>query len=215
MSPDSGKPLLIVISGPTGSGKTTIARRLVSGCENMVFSVSHTTRLPRPGEKDGADYHFIDEKSFMEKVSGDEFLEWAKVHNHLYGTHKSEWNKAKNGGKCLVLDIDVQGGMQVLASCPGALLIFILPPSFEEMLSRLRKREEEKTFDLRVRLETALKELDFAKAYHYNVKNGELELAVEQVREVLEVSKSRSCVLEDARNELKLDIEKWLREKNV
>jgi guanylate kinase len=181
----------------------------------MSFSISHTTRLQRPGEKDGVDYHFVNEKSFMEKASGDEFLEWAKVHEHLYGTHKSEWDKARKSGKDLVLDIDVQGGMQVIKADPAALLIFILPPSFDEMLSRLGRRREEKTFNLRLRLETALKELDFAKAYHYNVKNGELGLAVRQVKEILGASKNRSSLLEDVRSELKLNIEKWLREKNV
>lgn len=215
MSRDDRSSLLVVISGPTGSGKTTIARMLVSEMDNAVFSVSHTTRQPRPGETDGADYHFVSEEAFMEKVAAGEFLEWARVHDHCYGTHRGEWEKAVSAGKDLILDIDVQGGMQVIGSDPGALLIFILPPSFEEMLSRISKRKGEKAFDLGLRLRTALKELDFAKGYHYNVKNGELCLAVKEVKEILRASGKRSFLLENERNELKSDIEKWLREKNV
>jgi guanylate kinase len=209
------QPLLIVISGPTGSGKTTIARKLVSGCRDMVFSISHTTRLPRPGEKDGVDYHFVDEKAFMDKARRNEFMEWARVHGYCYGTHSSEWEKAKKASLDLVLDIDVQGGMQILKADPGVLLIFILPPSFDEMLKRLSKRNEEKSFDLKTRLETALKELDFAKAYHYNVVNEELDRALRQVKEILGASRRRSVLLDDLRSELKFGIEKWLREENV
>jgi len=215
MSPESRKPLLVVISGPTGSGKTTIARSLVSELPEAVFSVSHTTRQPRPGEKDGADYHFVTEKEFMEKAERGEFLEWAKVHGNCYGTHRSEWEKAALNGKDLILDIDVQGGMQVAASDPGAVLIFILPPSFAEMLSRVLKRRGEKSFDLGKRLRTALSELDFAGNYHYNVQNGELRTAVNEVKEILGAPGKRGSLMEKERSELKSDIEKWLRERNV
>ena len=215
MSPDRAKPSLVVISGPTGSGKTTIAKRLVTELPRAVFSVSHTTRQPRPGEKDGKDYHFITEDAFRKMVDAGEFLEWAAVHGQLYGTHRSEWEKAAAAGLDLILDIDVQGGAQVLASDPSAVLIFILPPSFEEMLSRVTKRRGEKHFDLERRLRTALDELDFAGGYHYNVKNGEVRLAVEEVKEILRTAGKKCSPLEEERNELKRKIENWLREKDV
>ncbi len=207
--------MLVVISGPTGSGKTTIAKRLVSELPRAVFSISHTTRHPRPGEKDGRDYHFVTEDVFRKMAENGEFLEWATVHGQLYGTHRSEWEKAAESGLDLIMDIDVQGGMQVLASDPSAVLIFILPPSFEEMMSRVTKRRGEEHFDLERRLRTALNELDFARGYHYNVKNGELRLAVKEVMGILGASEKRSFLLEDERNKLKLEIENWLREKDV
>lgn len=215
MSPEKRKSLLVVISGPTGSGKTTIARKLVQRLPGAVFSVSHTTRQPRPSEKDGRDYHFVTEEAFRKMAVDGEFLEWASVHGHSYGTHRSEWENASALGKDLILDIDVQGGVQVAKADPGAVLIFILPPSFDEMLSRVLKRKGEKGFDLARRLRTALGELDFAGSYHYNVTNGELRVAVEEVKEILGASKKRSFLLEKERTGLRSGIENWLREKNV
>lgn len=209
------EPLLIVISGPTGSGKTTIARRLVETSPKSIFSVSHTTRDKRPHEKNGVDYHFVTKEKFREMVENKEFLEYAKVHNNFYGTHRNEWEKAKRKKFDLILDIDVKGGNQVKKAFKDAILIFVLPPSFKELLKRLKKREGEKNFDIFTRFKTALRELDFAKNYQYNIINEEVDTAVEDVKEIIAVSKKRSSFLMEFREDFKKDIERFLRDKNV
>ncbi len=208
-------PLLIVISGPTGSGKTTIAKRVVGEMETATFSISHTTREKRPDEVDGVDYHFVSEVDFLEMVKNGEFLEHAKVHKSLYGTHKNEWERAKKEGKDLILDIDVQGGEQVLKSFDDAILIFVLPPSFDELIRRIFKRKEENDFDLETRLKTALRELDFADNYHYNIINEKVDAVVEEIKEIVQASRKRSFYLKEFRQSFKMKIERYLRDKNV
>ena len=189
MSPDPFHPTLLVLSAPTGGGKTTIGRRVVEADGAIRFSVSHTTRAPRPGERDGVDYHFVDEASFEAMAGRGEFLEWAQVHGRFYGTHRGELDRAREGGWDLLLDIDVQGGLQVKEVDPSAVLVFILPPSVEVMLQRLGNRAEEPGFDLRRRMATAERELELAQAYDYNVLNEDLDVAVGQVRRILEASR--------------------------
>ncbi len=211
----SSNPLLVVISGPTGSGKTTISRKLVESSFNSVFSVSHTTRNKRPGEKDGVDYHFIEREKFRQMVKNKEFLEYAKVHNNFYGTHKNEWLNAKKRGFDLILDIDVKGGMKLKRAFKDAVMIFILPPSFKELLKRIKKRGVEKDFDIVTRFKTALRELDFAKKYQYNIINEEVEEAVNEVKKIIAASKSNSSFLMKFRENFKRDIERFLRNRNV
>lgn len=211
----SKNPLLVVISGPTGSGKTTISRKLVESSLNSVFSVSHTTRNKRPGEKEGVDYHFIEREKFRQMVKNKEFLEYAKVHNNFYGTHKNEWLNAKKRGFDLILDIDVKGGMQLKRAFKDAVMIFILPPSFKELLKRIKKRGVEKDFDIVTRFKTALRELDFAKKYQYNIINEEVEEAVNEVKKIIAASKSNSSFLMKFRENFKRDIERFLRNRNV
>lgn len=208
-------PLLIVISGPTGSGKTTVAKRVVAEMEMATFSISHTTREKRPGEVDGVDYHFVSEEDFLKMVYQGEFLEYAKVHKNLYGTHKNEWERAKKDGKDLVLDIDVQGGEQVLKSFDDAILIFVLPPSFDELIRRISIRKEENDFDLETRLKTALSELDFADNYHYNIINEKVDAVVKEIKEIVQASRKRSFYLKEFRQSFKMKIERYLRDKNV
>jgi guanylate kinase len=209
------EPLLVVISGPTGSGKTTIARKLIETSSKSIFSISHTTRDKRPKEKNGVDYYFVSKEQFKQMVENKEFLEHAKVHNNFYGTHKNEWEKAKKLGVDLILDIDVKGGNQVRKSFKEAVLIFVLPPSFKELLRRLKNRNEEKNFDILTRFKTALRELDFAKNYQYNIINEEIDAAVEDVKEIIAASKKRSSFLKEFREDFKKDIERFLRDKNV
>jgi guanylate kinase len=207
--------ILLVLSAPTGGGKTTIAHRLVELDPRVRFSVSHTTRSPRPGERDGVDYHFVDDAVFDAMVAGGEFLEWAQVHAHRYGTSRRERDEAFGRGETLLLDIDVQGGLQVKGSDPSAVLVFILPPSLEVLLTRLGRRCEEPGFDLGTRMLSALKELDSAGVYDYNVLNEDLDVAVGQVREILEVARLRPSGAGDRARSLSRDIDHWLRSQDV
>lgn len=211
----SGREVLLVLSAPTGGGKTTIGRRLVELDGAIRFSVSHTTRPPRPGERDGADYHFVDRAPFEAMAARGEFLEWAEVHGHLYGTHRQEAEAARREGKDLLLDIDVQGGLQVKAARPDAVLVFILPPSLEVLLERLHRRGAEPGFDLARRLRTAEKELEKCGVYDYNVLNEDLDRAVGQVRCILEAARLRTPPGGAAGADLKRRITDWLRKRHV
>lgn len=207
--------LLLVLSAPTGGGKTTIARRLVEGDQTLRFSVSHTTRRPRPGERDGVDYHFVPEADFSAMVERGEFLEWARVHGYAYGTHRSECERALRRGETLLLDVDVQGGMQVKRAKPGAVLVFILPPSLEMLMERLGNRQSEPGFDLATRLASALKELEFASVYDYTIVNEDLGVAVDQVRRILDAANLRSPGSSERVLRLSHEITRWLRSHDV
>lgn len=207
--------VILVLSAPTGGGKTTIGRRVVAEDGLVRFSVSHTTRAARPGERDGLDYHFVDRPRFESMAAAGEFLEWAEVHGHLYGTHADEVLRAGAEGLDLVLDIDVQGGLQVKRARPKALTVFILPPSLEVLLDRLAGREGEPGFDLARRLRSAEKELEFSGVYEYNVVNEDLDRAVGQVRCILDAARLRPDGPEDHAGNLKRHIAEWLRERHV
>jgi guanylate kinase len=207
--------LLLVLSAPTGGGKTTIARRLAERDPTLRFSVSHTTRNPRPGERDGVDYHFVSEADFAAMAERGEFLEWARVHGQGYGTHRSERERAAQQGETLLLDVDVQGGLQIKKADPGAVLVFILPPSFDVLLERLGKRRTEPGFDLAARLASALKELESASVYDYNVLNEDLGVAVDQVRRILDAACLRSPGGSERVLRLSRDITRWLRSHDV
>ncbi len=158
----------------------------------LVFSVSHTTRPPRPGEKDGRDYHFVSGESFstMRLAEPSGFLEWAEVHGNLYGTGRAEVERQLEAGLDVILDIDVQGAMQVQQN--GApVTVFIVPPSIEELESRLRKRGTESAEDLEVRLRNAQKELAFSDRYDYLVVNDQLPQAVESLRSIIVAERCR------------------------
>lgn len=217
MSADSGagRNVLLVLSAPTGGGKTTIARRLVAEDPGLRYSVSHTTREPRSGETEGVDYHFVTESAFEGMASKGEFLEWARVHDHLYGTNRSERGAASAVGQDLVLDIDVQGGLQVKRADPEAALVFILPPSLDVLLERLKKRAEEPGFDLARRLRTALDELELAREYDYNLLNEELDRAVSQVQCILGSARLRPERLGTSVNVLREQIARYLRSQDV
>ncbi len=207
--------VILVLSAPTGGGKTTIGRRLVERDGAIRFSVSHTTRSPRPGERDGVDYHFVGRETFEATAARGEFFEWAEVHEHLYGTHRSEAEAASREGKDLLLDIDVQGGLQVKEKRPDAVLVFILPPSLEELLRRLEKRAGEPGFDLRRRLRTAMRELDTCGSYDYTILNKDLDEAVGQVRCILEAARLRRVKGGVLAAGLQRRITEWLRKNDV
>ncbi len=172
----------VVLAAPTGGGKTTIARLLVDGAEDFVFSVSATTRPPRPGEVDGRDYVFLTPEEFRARVERGEMAEWAEVHGHLYGTPRVPLEEALRRGRHVVLDIDVQGARQVRETLPDSILVFILPPSVRTLLERLRARGTEDDAAILRRLETARLELREAHRFDHLVVNDELPRVVEEIR---------------------------------
>ncbi len=194
----------VVLSAPSGVGKTTIARALVEKEDDFAFSVSATTREPRRGEIHGVDYWFLSEAEFRAKVDQGEFAEWAPVHGDLYGTPRKSLLEAGRGGRHVVLDIDVQGALQIREAVPEALLLFILPPSVESLFRRLTGRGTEKEGTLRRRLNTALHELEAAAAFDFFVINEDLDAAISEVRDLARTGKAPpggpSGKLEDAKD---------------
>jgi guanylate kinase len=170
------KPLLLILSAPSGTGKTTLARRLVAAHPGAAFSVSYTTRAPRGHEKDGVDYHFVSEERFQQMIGEGAFVEWAKVHGHHYGTPRSSIDGAKG---LVVFDIDVQGGETIKKQHPDAVRALILPPSLAELERRLRARSTDDDATVRRRLHAAQIEMRLARlaGYEYWVVNDDLDRA--------------------------------------
>jgi guanylate kinase len=182
----------VVLSAPSGAGKTTIARALVDEGSDFAFSVSATTRPRRGQEVDGEDYWFLSHEEFRDMIRRGELAEWAEVHGDLYGTPLSSLSQAGAGGRHVILDIDVQGAAQIREAVPEALLLFILPPSVDVLLSRLRGRGTEGDEAIRHRLTTALKELDAVEVFDFLVVNQELKDALVEVRELVRAGKPAS-----------------------
>lgn len=180
------KGLWVVISAPSGAGKSTLCRLLLKRRKNLAFSISAATRMPRPGEKDGKDYFFVSEAAFRAMRDRNDLLEWAKVHEHFYGTPKPFLERMRQEGKDVLLDIDVQGGMQVKRQDPEAILIFITTPHFKDLGRRLRRRSSELESDIRRRLQDAKKELRFLNRYDYVVVNDKIPKALKQLEAILE-----------------------------
>jgi guanylate kinase len=183
--------MLIVISGPSGVGKTVICRSLVGGDPSLVLSVSATTRPPRPDEQDGVNYLFWPREAFRDAVDKGTFLEWAEVHGELYGTPKEVVETELAQGRSPILDVDVQGGRSVKQLVPHAVLILLAPPSVESLESRLRGRGTDSDAVIRRRLEAARQELDQWEEYDYVVVNDELDEAVTRIRGILGAERSR------------------------
>lgn len=175
----------VVLAAPSGTGKTTLARRLVEDAEDYVFSISATTRLPRPGERDGIDYHFVDRARFEEMVAAGDFAEWAEVHGRLYGTLRAQLEQAAENGVHVLLDIDVQGAHQLSISVPDTKLIFVLPPDVGTLLSRLTGRGTEGPAEVARRLESALEELQAMENFDYVVVNDDLERCLGSIRGIV------------------------------
>jgi guanylate kinase len=176
----------LVLSAPSGAGKTTIARRLRDRRGDVVFSVSATTRAPRPGERDGVDYHFVAEDEFRRMIGAGELIEWAEVHGRFYGTPLSNVRAARERGEYLLLDIDVQGARQIRAAVPEAVHVFVMPPSGAALVERLVGRGSEDDEKVQQRLRNALAEIATAAEFDHVVVNDDLDAAVDDVNAVLE-----------------------------
>ncbi len=173
--------LLYVVTGPSGAGKTTLIKRLLDEEENLDFSVSFTTRQKRPGEKEGVDYRFVSPGDFEERIDSGDFLEYADVHGKLYGTSKSYVERALENSN-LLLDIDVQGAMNVKREFPDSTVVFIAPPTYEDLEKRLRARGTETPEDLEKRLSDSRKELKLIDRFDYLILNQEAEEAYNMLK---------------------------------
>ncbi|MDX1579267.1 MAG: guanylate kinase [Gemmatimonadota bacterium] len=184
--------LPVVLAAPSGAGKTTLAHMLVDRHDDVVFSISATTREPRPGETDGSDYHFVDDDTFNRMIEHNKLAEWAVVHGRRYGTPRQEITDAIQRGRTVVLDIDVQGARQVKKMFPEALMIFVLPPSAEELARRLTGRASEDDVERRRRLGNARKELEAVSEFEFVVVNDELEEAYAEIEAIVRAEWSRA-----------------------
>jgi guanylate kinase len=180
----------IIISAPSGGGKTTIARALLARRSDIGYSVSCTTRRPRTGEVQGRDYYFLSRTEFLGRRERGEFAESAEVHGNLYGTLRSEVLRVLETGKHVLMDIDVQGAVQFTRAFPQSVTIFVLPPSGDVLLERLRKRQTESAQELASRLQSALQELQAVDEYEYVVVNDDLDLAVQRIASIVEAEVS-------------------------
>ncbi len=193
-------PFPLVLSSPSGGGKTTVARALLSRRRDVGYSVSCTTRAPRTGEIDGESYHFLSPAQFDEKLAQGAFAEWADVHGRRYGTLKSELQRVMDGSRHVILDIDVQGAEQIARSFPDAVLVFLLPPSADTLVGRLTGRATEDREAVTRRMRNALDELRHVSKYHYVVVNDDLEHTIQRVSSILDaevVRHHRVVALED------------------
>lgn len=187
----TSKGLLLVVSAPSGAGKTTLCRMAVDYFGDIRHSISYTTRTSRYGEKDGVDYHFIDKKRFQEMIENNEFLEWAEVHGNMYGTSIRDLKTLLAKGYDVALDIDVQGARQAKERMKKGKFIFVLPPSLAVCKERLRKRANNNREEIEKRLENAKMEIKEVRFYDYIIINDELDSAFEIFKSIIIAQRSR------------------------
>jgi guanylate kinase len=179
------KPLIIVVSAPSGVGKTTICKRVINLVPNLRLSCSATTRAKRRDEKEGVDYYFVSRRKFKELITRGELIEWVFVHNHYYGTLWKEIDSAFKNGVDLLLDIEVSGAKEIKRRYQESILVFILPPSLKEWERRLRERNTESAESYQERLRWGLKEIEAINNYEYVIINTHLEEAVEDLKSII------------------------------
>ena len=182
---------MVIISAPSGSGKSTLVRRLIASLPDLAFSVSYTTRPRRTSEKEARDYFFVTRKRFERMIAAGDFIEWAEVFGHLYGTSKAQIEKALNAGRDVLLDIDVQGHQQVKQRLPEALSVFVIPPSFQELKRRLKHRHSDAPQVIERRLAAARQEIAHWPEYDYLVVNDRLGPATQALRAIVRAGRFR------------------------
>jgi guanylate kinase len=185
--------MLVVVSAPSGAGKTSLCEWVVTAVPNLAHSVSFTTRPPRSDEKDGCDYHFVDEATFQAMVDQGDFAEWAVVHDHLYGTSRALLQQHDAAGRDLILDIDTQGAANLRRSHPDAVSVFIVPPSWALLEERLRRRRSETEADLQRRLQRAREEVKHYAEYQYVIVNDVFARAAEELKAIILAERCRSA----------------------
>jgi len=202
----------IILSAPSGVGKTTIAKALLAGRRDIGYSVSCTTRQPRPGEIQGKDYYFISRTEFLTKREKGDFAESAEVHGNLYGTLRSEVLKVLESGRHVLMDIDVQGAVQFMRVFPQSVTIFVLPPSAQVLLERLRLRQTESAQELADRLQSSLQELQSVDEYEYVVVNDDLDEAIRRIGSIIDAEVSSRERVVGLRTQVALLIDQLERE---
>ena len=181
----SANGVLVVVSGPSGVGKSTLCKNIVTLVPSTTLSVSYTTRRPRPGEREGVEYCFVDETTFQDLVQAEAFVEWAEVYGHQYGTPKQPLVEALHKGIDVLLDIDAQGAKQIMERFAGAVYVFVAPPSLEVLRNRLCRRASDPPEEIERRLQKASDEIANFKAYHYFVRNDELLQATKELESII------------------------------
>lgn len=184
--------LLMVLSAPSGGGKSVVLRRLLESESGLTYSVSVTSRPPRTGEVDGRDYHFVDRPTFERMIREDVFYEWAEVHGHLYGTREDTVEDALDRGLDVAMDLDVRGGLSVKWRRPDSVLVFLMPPSVQVLEQRLRERKTDSEEQIQVRLRNAHEELTHWRLYDYVVVNDSLEETLAAVADILRAERCRA-----------------------
>jgi len=179
------KGRLFIISAPSGAGKSTVIEEMRKRVPELAFSISYTTRPKRAGETDGVDYIFVDKSKFDEMIRNDEFVEWAHVHDHLYGTLKRQLEEMMQKGRDVLLDIDVQGGANIKRQFPDAISIFLLPPDMETLKRRLAGRGTDKEEEIELRLANARMEMKYRNRYDHNVINDTVGRASENIIRIM------------------------------
>ena len=203
------KGILFVVSGPSGVGKTSMIKSIISEIKDAVFSVSCTTRPKRPGEVDGEDYFFISEEKFKKMIEEDAFLEWARVHGYLYGTPKKFVEETVNRGKDVILDIDVQGALSVKKKAEDAVYIFIAPPSMDDLKKRLEKRKTEDKEAMERRLEDARWELQLIEEFDYLIINRDLEEAIKDLKSIMRSERLKTARQREMIERYRMEVMGW------
>lgn len=184
--------LLVVVSAPSGAGKTSLCERVASLLPDLVHSVSHTTRCPRPEELHGRDYYFVDEATFREMVAAEAFAEWATVHGHLYGTSKAALEGPFQNAQDVILDIDTQGAAILRRKYPRGVFVFVVPPTWEQLEARLRQRRTDEEAEIQRRLRKAWEEVKHFGEYEYVLLNDEFERAVRDLTAIILAERCKS-----------------------